>query len=91
MRAAIDGAPHLADAAVGLGLVDGALFRDQAVKVAQRLAAANTARLAVSGAREGEGGGGRGRCREQQQWWQDGVLGARSRSSTARRLLALPA
>lgn len=55
VRKAIDSAPHLADEAVDLGLVDGALFRDQAVKVAQRLAAANTARLAVRGL--GEWGG----------------------------------
>lgn len=48
VRKAIDSAPHLADEAVDLGLVDGALFRDQAVKVAQRLAAANTARLAAT-------------------------------------------
>lgn len=54
VRKAIDSAPHLAGDAVELGLVDGALFRDQAVKVAQRLAAANTARLAV---RAGEGRG----------------------------------
>lgn len=55
MRKAIDGAPHLAGDAVELGLVDGALFRDQAVKVTQQLAAANTARLAVSGGEDGCG------------------------------------
>lgn len=55
VRKAIDGAPHLAGDAVELGLVDGALFRDQAVKVTQRLAAANTARLAVSGGEDGCG------------------------------------
>lgn len=48
MRKLIDSAPHLAGDALVAGLIDGALFRDQALKVTQRLAVANTARLAAA-------------------------------------------
>ena len=47
MRAAIDAAPHLADEALALGLIDGQLFRDQAVLVAARLSQVTKEAVAV--------------------------------------------
>ncbi|GAB4815409.1 hypothetical protein N2152v2_002455 [Parachlorella kessleri] len=38
VQAAVDGAPHTAHAAIKLGLVDAALYRDQAAKMVARLA-----------------------------------------------------
>lgn len=50
MRRLIDSAPLLAHEAVASGLVDAALYRDQALHVARLMAAANAARLAAAAA-----------------------------------------
>lgn len=57
VRKLIDRAPLLTHEAVAAGLVDAALYRDQALNVARRMAAANAARMA-SLAAAGEGTAG---------------------------------
>ena len=49
MRAAIDAAPHLADEALAWGLIDGQLFRDQAILVAARLGQVTKKAMAAGG------------------------------------------